>query len=668
MPRLTFCSAVWILVFIFRFAVAESKTHAEQNTLLSNPGEHKPTHDCSGITWKQRLLRGDKSLETVASAFPNKILQLKAAKNTDLERRCRNASASRTLIDFSGPVITEDLDDTSSQGPVDHIRIKRSEPVHRRANFLKLLDSFPRTFQTDATSTFSDSTSERSYSNLENQFDIVVDSVTPRSRRKRKVSLQNKYLKKRVKGNAGHSKNRVGIRKQKKHDALRSSHQSAKKESSNSKSRRRNKNAREIRMVTKTFEESRIGKREASNDLNVSINTAYIDEADLINQKEKASLIYNTSLFEQQKNTLTLPFAETRRSKPRVRIEKLPVNKSSFINPNYWAKRSVEMSLSSTVLPKFNENDEIFYPNAADLELTPNFDSVEGTKTDETMLKKLNQEDNTSVPESNSKNISFYNMEFYPVTSNVLAMKNDKNMENKKYNSTNEISVDLDDKLRVKRNQEITFKHYLKKKNTTNSEHLKNPVQETSIKNRRRGKARYEKTRGNRAVRSIEEIKNLAEKLIAKINELQVYINNRNKTLDTKNSSKDAGSAPSQKVFDEEPRISLKKKNVLSSAFRIGKINNRQRFAKEAPLAGKRTSQTHSSNSTLPRGEYQTGKKSRSKWGRWMDWSSCSVTCGKGRQIRWRHCLYDCNDAETEMEEKACQLPACPPNKFLGIF
>ena len=61
-------------------------------------------------------------------------------------------------------------------------------------------------------------------------------------------------------------------------------------------------------------------------------------------------------------------------------------------------------------------------------------------------------------------------------------------------------------------------------------------------------------------------------------------------------------------------------------------------------------------------------RKSQKKWDRWTDWSGCSVTCGKGRQIRWRQCIRDCRVAETEMEEKTCQLPACPPGKFLGIF
>lgn len=75
---------------------------------------------------------------------------------------------------------------------------------------------------------------------------------------------------------------------------------------------------------------------------------------------------------------------------------------------------------------------------------------------------------------------------------------------------------------------------------------------------------------------------------------------------------------------------------------------------------------TSSSTSKAIRNEEET--KTGRKWGKWTDWSSCSVTCGKGRQIRWRYCLRDCSTAETEMEEKACQLPACPPGKFLGIF
>ncbi|KAF7269316.1 hypothetical protein GWI33_017639 [Rhynchophorus ferrugineus] len=59
--------------------------------------------------------------------------------------------------------------------------------------------------------------------------------------------------------------------------------------------------------------------------------------------------------------------------------------------------------------------------------------------------------------------------------------------------------------------------------------------------------------------------------------------------------------------------------------------------------------------------------KNETKWHKWTDWSVCSVTCGKGRSIRWRHCSQNCKEAETEMEEMACQLPECPRPLF-GMF
>ncbi|KAG8233837.1 hypothetical protein J437_LFUL006860 [Ladona fulva] len=49
-------------------------------------------------------------------------------------------------------------------------------------------------------------------------------------------------------------------------------------------------------------------------------------------------------------------------------------------------------------------------------------------------------------------------------------------------------------------------------------------------------------------------------------------------------------------------------------------------------------------------------------WEEWTSWSQCSVTCGKGRQIRWRHCvLQECIVADSEMEEKMCNLRPCSP-------
>lgn len=81
-------------------------------------------------------------------------------------------------------------------------------------------------------------------------------------------------------------------------------------------------------------------------------------------------------------------------------------------------------------------------------------------------------------------------------------------------------------------------------------------------------------------------------------------------------------------------------------------------------------------NSHVEHTEEGTGRKNvrqnenQGIWGTWTDWSACSVTCGKGRVIRWRHCRAagGCDGVETEMGEKACQLPACSPGKFFGIF
>ncbi|XP_050312343.1 uncharacterized protein LOC126747637 [Anthonomus grandis grandis] len=59
--------------------------------------------------------------------------------------------------------------------------------------------------------------------------------------------------------------------------------------------------------------------------------------------------------------------------------------------------------------------------------------------------------------------------------------------------------------------------------------------------------------------------------------------------------------------------------------------------------------------------------KRKPEWKKWTEWSACSVTCGKGRIIRWRHCKKSCEDVETEMEERSCQMPECARTLF-GLF
>lgn len=140
-------------------------------------------------------------------------------------------------MDFNGPVIMEDLDDTTDQDVSSHIRVKRNEPiVHRRSSRSILVDSFPWNFRcnTDVISVFRDSTFEGSHSDRENRSGIVMDIVTSRSRRKRGILPKSRYRRKRVKGNVEHPKHHAEIRNgKKKHDALKFSHQLAKKKMNN---------------------------------------------------------------------------------------------------------------------------------------------------------------------------------------------------------------------------------------------------------------------------------------------------------------------------------------------------------------------------------------------------------------------------------------------------
>ncbi|CAL7944063.1 unnamed protein product [Xylocopa violacea] len=204
---------------------------------------------------------------------------------------------------------------------------------------------------------------------------------------------------------------------------------------------------------------------------------------------------------------------------------------------------------------------------------------------------------------------------------------------------------------------------------------------------------------GNRAVRSIEEVKELAKKLVAKVNELQNYLNIEEATGNEKQEKKietraidDLCSNVSTGCYafkdapnivqkcvptnrgDVESHVESHKAKIIERKVDPTKIIDEHKIVKAAnknmekkrSVGSRRVVKMSPSTAKVVR--KQTETKSGRKWGKWTDWSSCSVTCGKGRQIRWRYCLRDCSTAETEMEEKACQLPACPPGKFLGIF
>ncbi|XP_076285834.1 uncharacterized protein LOC143211766 [Lasioglossum baleicum] len=188
-----------------------------------------------------------------------------------------------------------------------------------------------------------------------------------------------------------------------------------------------------------------------------------------------------------------------------------------------------------------------------------------------------------------------------------------------------------------------------------------------------------------RAARSIEEVKDLAKKLVTKVDELENYLNIGEAKTDDKEEEKRieiraiddlcSNVTATCAEFKEPSEIVQRcvptstEKIVIDRKIRPKDADDRVKEKNKNSAVKKRSS--HENNAKMlpsTKNNRRDTDKSQRKWGRWTDWSSCSVTCGKGRQIRWRYCLHDCNNAETEMEEKACQLPACPPGKFLGIF
>ncbi|XP_072754211.1 uncharacterized protein [Anoplolepis gracilipes] len=673
MPRLLTYSAIWILMLLFDLTVTENKLYPKRNISLFDLQKEIVARDSFKKFWKRRLLHKNEVLETVGSLMneTSRLVNNQIAKDTNLNGEFENVmenTKERTLIDYNDPaIIGEDLDNKNNQNFTDHVRVKRNGLTndsiidHQLNHTVNLFDSFPQRFwsNTDAINVYGDSTSDfKDYVNSDhrNRSSILDATILhiPYSQHKKGVLSKNRQYGKRMKRNIRHSKYRVGIEnRKKKNDKLKSSRKSTMKKANNSK-----KTSKKTKIVpVKTMSKSRIEKRQSRND---SLKT------DLL----RTSI---TDYDKREEDAVALPFMHTGRAELRVRIEKIPRNESFL---NNWTDYSIKTTTCSPALSKYD--DEIVDANTTEFQFISNIDSTERQKvnnlTVEIIVKKLNYGNGPSNRRTNDfGNASFCNTESHPIESDLSRIKDDRDLES---DNRARISGQLSDenaKSRAKRNQKITSRRLRSDWNAMiGSKRFKNG-QETLIEDAKHEKMKH-KSRDNRTLMSIKEIKELAEKLIVKVNELQMYVSDCNETRHTTDIYVDKNA--NRVVIEETPRISSEKKHVakVSANCKSDIANDHRHFTRNSGRMilrekGISSSRMPFSGTRFARGDNPNQKiKSRRKWGRWMDWSSCSVTCGKGRQIRWRHCLRDCNDAETEMEEKACQLPACPPGKFLGIF
>lgn len=187
------------------------------------------------------------------------------------------------------------------------------------------------------------------------------------------------------------------------------------------------------------------------------------------------------------------------------------------------------------------------------------------------------------------------------------------------------------------------------------------------------------------AARSVRQIRELVEKLTGKVDEIESYLKSGNieerKSGGEKAAGADEGTPNSVRNVDRadfknatketEARVCADETEASKSKSDVKTSRRGERGEQKEKIPEDSTKIKKSTRILKRREASKKNRKKRKphrKWDRWTDWSSCSVTCGKGRQIRWRHCTHDCTLAETEMEEKSCQLPACKPGKFLGIF
>lgn len=459
----------------------------------------------------------------------------------------------KTLLDYNGPTITKDTDIKSDQVFANYVRVKRSESTN---NSLPYFWSKNGAIYASDKLLYNQLLFDGSYVDSKHKIESDPIDITTRtySRHKRGILYKTGQRRKRVKENTRHSKHRIKAQVGgKKRGVSRSSRKSFAKKSNSGTCRiffffffkyptykyyifvfkillqfvskyyilfefyflirlllllllrstgRKNKNT----VIDEPQTESKMKKRESvnsswSDDVVGADSTDYkgmrADESEtLVNQSDSVSLT-NISRPEGQReeNSVVLPFVHIGKAELRVRIEKITTD-SSFVNPDKdWVDYSTTIGPSSAISTqaKYGTFDEIISSNVTNFKLASNFDYNE---------RKTKETDN-------------------PIEFNSLGIKTDQNLVDRKYKCSNgkfTKFADEDMKYRAKRNQEIMSKRYVQSDtNAMGSKRFKNTGEMIGDIKSKRTMEDDRKARGNRAVRSIEEIKDLVEKLVVKV-------------------------------------------------------------------------------------------------------------------------------------------------------
>jgi hypothetical protein len=437
----------------------------------------------------------------------NQIVKITSAKGY---RNLINSASRKTLIDYNGPAIMEDLNGKNDQDFTNHIRVKRNEPandsiVHRWNRSADSFDSLLRnSCDTNNVTNASDSVSKLgvSYVDLNRRslpdvfYEAIADTSHPRY--KRRVLIKNGEHRKRMKGNAGHSRHHIKGTKVK----------SKMRGSSKSLHRRHPRLLPSFSPV-----------ESENNTSNININA---DEKIEINQKNNALLINNRTWDEQQgSNPIALPLVHTGRMEFRVRIEKVPTNESSFVNPNN-STENIDEKTSYLLTPKDKMITKIFDNDLTSSKLVSNWD-FEGKGMDnltmKNMLKKVKCKNHDCDQKTNNfVSTMLRDADSLSVDSSLRGIKDNQSLENAKTGNrakkASAESIDEDMKSRAKRNQEISSKN--RRSSVINV--IDCDSKDAAQKSTRDTKHKKRKNRRKpAAVRSIDDIKDLAERLIIKV-------------------------------------------------------------------------------------------------------------------------------------------------------